>query len=346
MIRALLLALMAAALASAGCRDAGGDVVSYRLFAMGTSVELTAPASAAAALDSAMTDVETLLGAFERDYYAWGDGELAALNAALAEGTSFDVSNELAALLVRARDLAALSDGTFEPGVAPLVEAWGFHDASALPVDPPSAATIAAILDTYAGIAAVRIEGSRISAPQGPVRLDLGGIAKGRAVDRIVDLLAEHGMTDVLVDAGGDLRVLGHPPGRRWRIGIQAPRAEHTLGTIELGDGEAAFTSGDYERFYDTQSGRRHHLIDPGTGYPATHTQAVTVVAKDGTTADAAATALFVAGPDRWRDIARALGVTCVLRVDASGTLEVTQAMRDRLQISPEYPSDIIAAGP
>jgi len=194
------------------------------------------------------------------------------------------------------------------------------------------------------------IDGTRIRAPglaAAPAArrytLDLGGIAKGAAVDAVVAELESAGIAPALVNAGGDLRVIGTRPDRRWRIGIQAPRGDGLLGVIELDAGEAAFTSGDYERYYELDGQRLHHIIDPRTGYPVTHTRAVTVIAADGTTADAAATALFVAGPE-WQRLAAALGVTAALRVDAGGSIEMTAEMRDRFQASAANESDIIAA--
>jgi thiamine biosynthesis lipoprotein len=148
------------------------------------------------------------------------------------------------------------------------------------------------------------------------------------------------------VNAGGDLRVLGARGDLRWRIGIQAPRAAGLLGIVELTPGEAAFTSGDYERYYEYEGGRMHHILDPSTGYPVSHTQAVTVIAADGATADAAATALLVAGPDSWRGMAAKLGIAMVLRVDASGRIEATPQMRERLQTDGAAGSDILVVGP
>src|SRR5690606_26515858 len=120
--------------------------------------------------------------------------------------------------------------------------------------------------------------------------------------------LASRGIGDAIVNAGGDLRVLGRRKGRPWRIGIQDPRADTVLGVIELEDGDAAFTSGDYERFIDDADGRAHHILDPRTGRPAADTRAITVIARRGVHADAAATALLVAG-DQWPATAEALGI-------------------------------------
>jgi thiamine biosynthesis lipoprotein len=204
----------------------------------------------------------------------------------------------------------------------------------------PSAEFLANWAAAPAGIAELDIQGNRIAAARSIV-VDLGGIAKGEIVDRLLELFVRAGIHDALVDAGGDVRVIGSRGGRAWTIGVQSPRAaEDLLGSIELRDGEAAFTSGDYERYFDSDSGRSHHLLDPRTGRPATHTQAVTVLAANGALADAAATAIFVAGPENWRATASALGITHVLRVGADGAIEMTPAMRERVRMhAPREPA-------
>ena len=119
---------------------------------------------------------------------------------------------------------------------------------------------------------------------------------------------------------------------RPWRVGIRDPRAVRTLAWLELND-ESVATSGDYERFFLVNGKRIHHLLDPRTGRPAGHTIAVTVIANDATLADAASTALFIAGPDQWQNVARAMGVDQALRVDASGQIQVTRKLQARLQL-------------
>lgn len=313
---------------------------------MGTWVDLTVIAAPARAR-AAFGDVEAMLRAFERDFYPWADGELAALNRALTAGASFEVSADLAALLVAAQRLSARSRGNFEPGLAPLVELWGFDsgipEASGLPSD----AAIDAAVASLRGIAALEIVDRRVVAREPGIALDLGGIAKGAAVAHALELLEHHGIHDALVNAGGDLAVIGGPAAedRPWRVGIRHPRGDGLLGIIDLDHGEAAFTSGDYERFVEQQGRRMHHVLDPATGRPVMHTQAVTVISDDPVLADAAATALFVAGPAAWQDDAAALGIEYALRVDASGAIELTDAMAARLE--PESMNhDIIAAAP
>jgi len=319
-----------------------------RIVAMGTWVDIIAAVPDPALHAELARDIDALLHAFERDYYAWTDGELARLNEGLARGDAVRVTPELAELLRVAQRYSEQSDGAFEPAVGTLVELWGFHNEAAAPNAPPDAASIAAWIERDLGIRNLEIT------PDGTVKrvrgeaalLDLGGIAKGAAADRIIAKLSAAGVENALVNAGGQVRVLGSRDGRPWRIGIRAPRAETILGVIELRSGESVSTSGDYERYYEHAGERMHHILDPRTGYPATHTQAVTVGAADGTLADAASTTLFVAGPQMWRAVAHALGVTMALRVDASGAIEMTEEMRDRLQTDSESTSPIIVVGP
>jgi thiamine biosynthesis lipoprotein len=333
----LALTLAAAGLGVAGCAERAPPLTEQRLYSMGTWVDITlaAPRETAAA---GLADVARMLHGFERDYYAWSDGELARVNEALAAGRTLTVSPELAEVLRRAKRVSMLSDGAFDPAVGALVELWGFHSALDTPAAPaPEAVT--QWLESRGSIADVGIEGRRVSSTSRAVVLDLGGIAKGEAVDRAVELLRRHGVDSALVNAGGNVRAIGTREGRPWHIGIKAPRGDGILGFVELADGEAASTSGDYERYFEQDGRRLHHLLDPRTGYPAVGTDAVTVIAGSGVDADAASTALFVAGPKRWRKVAAALGIALALRVDASGTVEVTQDLARRLQPADGAPS-------
>jgi thiamine biosynthesis lipoprotein len=327
--------LSACCVLAVGCDrpGAGTEFVEDRFFAMGTWVDLSFVSPGPEARDAALREIEVALREFERDFYPWTDGELATLNSAIADGREMTVSPEMAQLLIRARDLSRISDGLFEPGLGKLVELWGFHTTTLTDPQPPTAEAIAATLDASGGIDVLEIDGQQIRSAGRSLTLDLGGIAKGAAVDEILALLEPHGIDSALINAGGDLAVSGQALGDRpWRVGIRDPRTDGLLGIVELADGEAAFTSGDYERFYEYQGQRLHHLLDPKTGRPVEHTQALTVVGTDPTTADAAATALFVAGPDRWRVTADRLGIDAVLRVDASGEVELTQQMAARLE--------------
>lgn len=330
------------ALAAAACSPEDGRV-ERRLLALGTWVDIEIEGTDRAAADEALAAAETMLRAFERDYHAWNDGELAAVNDALADGRQRRVSPGLERTLSAAQRLSAQSRGHFDPGIGALVELWGFGTGTDTPPARPDAARIEAWLERRDSIAALEIADGTVASDSDSLKLDLAGIAKGEAVDRIVDILRQHSVERALINAGGDVRVLGRRAERPWRVGIRAPRGDGLLAALALAPGEAAFTSGDYERFFVHEGRRLHHILDPATGYPATHTQAVTVVAGDGVTADAAATALLVAGPEDWLDVAAAMHIDAALRVDASGRVAATRAMRDRLQTAEGGAFDIMS---
>ncbi len=332
----------------AGCVQSGAqtELVEERFFAMGTWVDLTFVSPGPAATDAALRAIESTLRRYERDFYPWADGELATLNNAIAKGRESTVSAEMAQLLGQARAVSRASGGLFEPGLATLVELWGLHTATSTHPQPPSEEAIATALESSDGIDALEIDGRTIRSSEPTLKLDLGGIAKGKVVDEILALLEAQGIDSALVNAGGDLAVTGQPLGERpWRVGIRDPRTDGLLGIVALTDDEAAFSSGDYERFYEHEGRRIHHLLDPETGRPVAHTQALTVLGTDPALADAAATALFVAGPERWRVVARRLGIDAVLRVDASGEIEMTPAMTERLEAAHDDHDIIMGSG-
>ena len=130
------------------------------------------------------------------------------------------------------------------------------------------------------------------------VRIDLGGIAKGYAVDRGIALLQQRGIEHALISAGGDSRLLGDHQGRPWHIGIQAPRKQNAMAAVLPLSDSAISTSGDYERYFEADGVRYHHIISPKTGRSASKVQSVTIIGPDATRTDALSTSIFVLGAE------------------------------------------------
>ena len=319
----LLAALCVAALGLAGCgRGAQEGTTQHRFMAMGTLVDVTVygvPADEAAA---AAGEVERLFHELHRAWQPQGDGALGRLNARLAADPGMDpaaADPELGLLIAEAARLARASGGLFDPGLGALVQLWGFGSAESVPAAPPPPAAVAAWLE------------------ERPLQFDLGGFAKGVAVDRAIALLRARGIEHAIVNAGGDLRAIGRKGERPWRIGIRAPRdPAGVLAALETGGDEAVFTSGDYERWFEHDGRRYHHILDPRSGYPTAGLASVTVLHADAGRADAAATALMVAGPERWPTVAAALGIEAVMVVGAEGDIELTPAMQPRIWFTDE----------
>jgi thiamine biosynthesis lipoprotein len=169
------------------------------------------------------------------------------------------------------------------------------------------------------------------------VQLDLGGYAKGYALDRAKTILKEQGIHNALINIGGNVLALGTHGDRPWRVGIQHPRKPGPLAILELRDGEAIGTSGDYQRYFEMDGKRYCHLIDPRSGYPVQGVQAVTILTRGeqaGLLSDSASKPLFVAGAQGWLAAARKMQLDEALLIDAQGVVHLTAAMQKRLEFT------------
>ncbi len=276
-----------------------------------------------------------------RAYHAWQPSELTALNEAIAAGKSYTVTPELAALVGEAQQLSRQGDYLFDPGIGQLIGLWGFQ-ADEFKAELPAPAAIKAWLAKKPSIADISIHDNTISSRNRNVALDFGGYLKGVALDRAAAILRAQGINNALINIGGNVMALGSKEGKKWRVGIQHPRQPGPLATIALEDGEAIGTSGDYQRFFEVDGKRYAHLLDPRSGYPADHTEAVTVLIpagpKAGTLSDATSKPIFVAGDENWRAMAKKMEIGLVLRVDRKAQLFVTEALRQRLEFIGQPP--------
>lgn len=308
-------------------------------YVFGTRVEVLTWDASEDKSRAAVAEVLREFDRLHRAYHAWEPSELTALNQAIAAGQqNIPVSPELATMLTEAKAIAATGDELFDPALGKLIALWGFHTDTFVPVRPDPA-TLAELTRTHPTMADLSITGNTVSSRNRAVQLDLGGYGKGYALDRAAAILKAHGVSNALINIGGNVLALGSKGEQPWRVGIQHPREPRPLATLPLRDGEAIGTSGDYQRYFELDGERYCHLLDPRTGRPARGTQAVTILVtprpagsiQAGTLSDAASKPVYLGG-DAWRDYARRYGIDHALRVDASGKVEVTRALRDRLQ--------------
>ncbi len=337
----LLLAVFAGA-----CSNGNSTAYHDQFFAFGTLVDVTiygaAPDLAAQASEVIENDFQTQ----HQAWHAWQPGKLTATNAMLAKLEPFRGDPAVLPVIAEANRLARLSNGLFNPVIGKLVALWGFHD-NALPVGTlPDRQAIAALVAQAPAANDVVIRDGMVSNSNPAVEYDLGGFAKGYAIDRSMERLRTLGIENAIVNAGGDLRAIGRHGNRPWRVGIRHPRQEGILASVEIEGDASIFTSGDYERFFEVDGTRYHHILDPRSGYPADTATSVTVIHGTAATADAAATALFVAGPDHWAAVARSMGVELVMLVDTHGVIHMTPGMQQRIHFEPGLAPEIRISEP
>lgn len=233
------------------------------------------------------------------------------------------LSQEMFGLLERALQFSALTEGAFDISFAGVGQLYDYRTGAV-----PDAATLAAAL---AGVGWRHIE---LDAPKRAVRfhhprtrIDLGGFAKGHAVDGAARALQQLGIAHAFLSAGGDSRVIGDRRGRPWSLGVRDPRADDRLVAVLPLEDVSVSTSGDYERCFIRGGERVHHLIDPATGRSARGARSVTVLAPDGLTAEALSKTVFVRGPQAGLALVdRMPGVDAVV-VDIDGHLHCSSSL-------------------
>ena len=276
--------------------------------AMGTLGSVSLPVSETARLAEATAIVTNILRDLEERFSVYRpESELSRLNAQ-AGNAPVPVSRELRELLVLAQAYGELSGGAFDVTIGPLMKLWGFNQ-NHPPVHPLTPDQVCPFLDKI-GYRHIVLSSDTAFLDKAGVQVDLGGIAKGYAVDRCCGELSNHGFSNALVNLGGNMRALGTPgspgtpgtpgaPGkdRAWKIAVRNPFVPgQSLGNLRLSNGQAVSTSGDYERFV-TLDGRRYaHIMDPRTGFPVSGMAGITVLAPNAADADALSTTLFVLG--------------------------------------------------
>lgn len=265
-------------------------------------------------------------------FHAWKPGPLGRTNQLLETSAEFTANPSVIPLISKAKTLAEQSHELFNPAIGKLLKLWGFESDTPPEGPPPDATAIAALVQEHPSMRDIIINGIRMRSTNPAVKLDMGAIAKGYALDIVMRDLKSIGVNNAIVNAGGGIKAIGQHGDRLWHIGIRDPRGEGAIAGIDLRDGESVSTSGDYERFYDYHGKRYCHIIDPRTGYPADRTRSVTVIHKDGTLADAASTALFIAGPGQWPSIAKGMGINQVMFIDSNGVVSVTPQMQQRIK--------------
>lgn len=269
-----------------------------------------------------------------KELHAWQPSELTKVNDAIAKGEAITTTPELAAILQDAAKLSAQSNGAFNPAIGKLIALWGFQSDEFKPI-VPDAEKIKALVNAKPSMTDLKFDGATISSSNREVKIDLGGYAKGYALDRAVEILKKEGAQNALINIGGNIIAMGERGNRPWRIGIQHPRKPSAIAAMDLYNGEAIGTSGDYQRYFEKNGKRYCHIIDPATGMPVENVQSVTVVAKAGPQAgirsDVASKPIFISGAEQWRDAARNMGIDLVLRVDDKGRADVTTSMSKRV---------------
>lgn len=328
--RAVLIALCLALVTACGSES---DVKQAKFYAFGTEIDVSLYGVTDATANATIAALEASFSDVENTWHAWRPSTLTQINQAIVDSKPITVTDEVTELLLLAKSIAQTSEHLFNPAAGRLFELWGFQQDNWFESHPPPTQDkIDDWLKTAPTMKAVTIKDNVVKSDNAAVKLGFGGFAKGFAVNQAIAALQMQGIENALVNIGGDLRAIGKHGQRPWVIGIRHPRQDGMLATIAIQGDESVFTSGDYERFFEYQGQRYPHIMDSRTGWPADQAISVTVLHDNAAIADAAATALFVAGQD-WPRIATSMNIKHVMLVRPDGMIEMSPDMFERVAL-------------
>jgi thiamine biosynthesis lipoprotein len=305
-------------------------VVTRAQMQMGTLVKITAVARDESGAQAAATAGFAEIHRLEELLSTWiPTSELSRVNA-LAGVMPVSVSHDTMTVVQGAIQVAELTDGGFNIAIGPAVEAWNVIEGRRIPTGSELDA-----LRPVVDLTSVHVDAraQTIFLEKAGMRIDVGGIGKGYAADQAVLAMKKAGAVAGVVALSGDIKTFGRlPGGRTFPVGIQHPRKEgEALAFIDLED-EAISTAGDYERFFEREGVRYHHILNPRTLQPARGCQSVTVIAREGIWADGLDTGIFVMGADLGMQLVEAIPDVEAIIVDHEGSVHVSSGLRDRIR--------------
>ncbi len=320
---------------------------SYSIFAFGTLIDITLYDVNRQQAEDAFAQLQQDFDQYHQNWSPWTNGDLAQLNNHLADpeknGSMISVPKHLIPLIRISMELSQQSENHYNPGIGKLINLWQFHKYQDEDIQPPDDKLIQALIKQNPQMSDLSLDDKNQLTNSNPaMSLNFGAFAKGYAIDLEIKQLQKLNIKNAVINAGGDLSVIGQRGDRAWNIGIHHPREDSVIASIEVKNNESVFTSGDYERFYDYQGKHYHHILDSKTGYPARGAQSVTVLHQDAGRADAAATAIFVAGSKNWQRVAKNMGIDHVMLIDADSNILITPAMEKRIKFLNKSPTSHI----
>lgn len=307
----------------------------HSILNFGTIIDVTIIGVEQPLAQQAFSTLEADFTYWHRVWNPWQQGPLSRVNTLIPTKAAFNLPLHIIPMVNQSKLYYEQSEGLFNPAIGHLINIWKFHEHKKTDKQPPEASKIQTILQQKPGMDNLQLNNIQLQSNNEHVQLNFGAFAKGHAIERSIKTLQKLGISNAVINAGGDLKVIGQHNERAWKIGIRHPRNKSAIiASLQANNNESIFTSGDYERYFIFNDKRYNHILDPRTGYPANLSQSVTVIHNDAGLADAAATALFVAGPENWHRIALKMGIKFVMLVAANGDIHMNPAMADRIQLN------------
>tara|TARA_B110000967_G_C18894373_1_gene569550 strand:- start:1482 stop:2519 length:1038 start_codon:yes stop_codon:yes gene_type:complete len=312
-----------------GCYQ--NEIIQKKDYIFGTIVEITIYGETEEKSSRAM---ELVFNEFQRLHYylhPWEKSIIQEINQSIKNQEIYATQDsEIFSIIKHNQELELKTHGYFNPAIGKLIEAWGFH-ADKFATNRPNSNIIENLRRNLPKMSEININSGYIKSTNKNIQLDLGGYAKGYALDQAKIILRENNINNALINIGGNILALGHHGDRNWIVGIQNPRKPSSIASIALKPGWSIGTSGDYQRYFIIDNQRYSHLIDPNTGYPANNAQSATIllppIESSGTLSDVYSKPLFIAPEKLKHRIAKELGIDFYMIIMSDGKISISSDM-------------------
>ena len=312
-----------------GCYQ--NEIMKKKDYIFGTIVEVTIYGETE---DTSNHAIELVFEEFNRLHnylHPWEKSIIQDINQSIKKQEIYRTEDtEIFSILKHNQELELITHGYFNPAIGKLIEAWGFH-ADKFATGRPNSNLIDNLQRKLPHMSEINIHNGYINSKNKNIQLDLGGYAKGYALDQARRILDENNINNALINIGGNILALGRHGDRNWVVGIQNPRKPSSIASIILEPGWSIGTSGDYQRYFIVDNQRYSHLIDPNTGYPANNSQSATILfpptESSGTLSDVYSKPLFIAPEELKYNLAKELGIDFYMIVMADGKILISSGM-------------------
>ena len=268
--------------------------------------------------------------------HPWEKSLITDINTAISQNKSIPINNdEVITIISNAQRLETQTQNLFNPSIGRLIKLWGFHSNDYNQETIPNKETIQKLVSSNPLIQSIKIKNGILKSNNKDVQIDLGGYAKGYALDQAKIILANNNVDNALINIGGNIMAFGKHGERDWVVGIQNPRKPNLLATITLKPGWAIGTSGDYQRYIMVNNQRYSHLISPKTGYPSNNTQSATVLIPpskgSGVLSDVFSKPLFIASKENKIKMANLLNIKQFLIIMDNGSILISESLNKKI---------------
>ena len=297
----------------------GKSLFQKKAYVFGTIVDIQIYGESKKLATKASEEILSNFNNLHQLLHPWRKGLMFEINKAIQNETPFLLENqEVISLIMRGQEYEKQTKGNFNPAIGKLVSLWGFHSEVPRKMMPDTRA-ILKLVEAKPSMRNIEIINNKLSSTNEFVQVDMGGYAKGYALDQAKNILAQYKINNALIDIGGNILALGMQGDKEWVVGIQNPRNPNLMASLPLKPGWSIGTSGDYQKYFTANEKRYSHIINPHTGYPVSNAKSVTILMppgdNSGEKSDVYTNPIFIEETSKKIEMANDLGVSHYLIV-------------------------------